>query len=155
MIGKAIDELIGFVPCFAEKNFGIFQARRFNRRVAIGTKNLACFIEQPLAGDHELWQIVPKALERARLNKRHSSPGEETQQESTTIPVWCYRLQAAPNRYGRLRYLALTRFRKRRSSSERDACPSRWIFSSNSSMRRSSDSRSSIWRCSFRAARRC
>ena len=67
---KAVELLVGFRAAFAQEDFEVFQRRRIDRAEAVRAKYAAGRIDDLLARQHGLRQIVAEAFQRAGLDAR-------------------------------------------------------------------------------------
>ena len=65
---ELVELLVGLLAPLAGEDFQIFQRRRVDRAEAVGAIDAPRRVDQPLARNHRLGQIIAKALERARLD---------------------------------------------------------------------------------------
>ena len=65
---KLVKLLVGLLAPFAGQDFQVLQGRRVDRAEAVGAINPPGRVDQPLARNHRLRQIIAEALERARFD---------------------------------------------------------------------------------------
>jgi hypothetical protein len=68
MVLELIELLVGFLAPLARENLQVFQGRRVDGGKAVPAIDPPRGLDQPLARDHGLGQIVAEALERPRLD---------------------------------------------------------------------------------------
>ena len=67
---EAVELLVGFLAPFAGEDFQIFQGRRVDGAEAVRAIDPSGRVDQPLARDHRLRQVIAKAFERAGSDHR-------------------------------------------------------------------------------------
>jgi hypothetical protein len=70
-VHETVELLVGLLAALARQDLLVFEGGRIDRKEAVGTEDDARLLDERLAGDRLLRQVVPESLERPRLDQRH------------------------------------------------------------------------------------
>ncbi len=105
MILETVKLLVGLVAPFAGENFEVLQRGRVDRAEAVRAIHAPRGLDQPLARNHRLGQIIAKAFQRARfdaIDKRGSSAKNRQQRRRFAADVALGRAQHGLGIFGDL-----------------------------------------------------
>src|SRR5262249_26756508 len=71
VVGEAVELLVGLLAALAGEDLFVLERGRVDREEAVRAEDLARRLDQRLARDRLLREVVPEAFQRARLDLRH------------------------------------------------------------------------------------